>query len=61
MMMIEILLEVMNFQVEEDGLEEDEYVNEKGEPMTKEEVHLSLAEVLKKHQVAFDEDLERIA
>ena len=46
------------FEVEEDGLEKEEFVDEDGNLITPDQVHDSLAEVLRKHQERLSKDLE---
>ena len=45
---------------EEDGLDEDEFVDEDGKSITAEQVRESLTEVLKKRQERLNEDLQEM-
>lgn len=47
--------------VEEDGLDEDEFVDDTGKSITADQVRETLAAVLKKHQEKLNQDLQDMA
>ena len=50
-----------DFDVKEDRLDEDEYVDDAGKSITADQVHETLAAVLKKHQEKLNQDLQDMA
>ena len=50
-----------DFDVKEDGLDEDEYVDDAGKSITADQVRETLAAVLKKHQEKLNQDLQDMA